>query len=94
MNPHWDEQTVRAKALASHQARPEAMARILDDNAPWRHAHLLDRVTVPTLILAAEHDAIARPALAQGRPHVEFRVVAGTGHSVHRDDPDAVLAAI
>jgi pimeloyl-ACP methyl ester carboxylesterase len=93
-NPHWDEQTVRAKALASHQARPEAMARIMDDNAPWRHAYLLDELTAPTLILGADVDPVAHPALADGRAHVEFQVVKGTGHSVHRDDPDAVLAAL
>ena len=93
-NPDWEPETVRTKTLASHQARPDAMKRILDDNAPWHHAHLLDRVTVPTLILGAELDPVATPVLADGRPHVEFRVIIGAGHSVHRDDPDAVLAAI
>jgi len=91
-NPSWHAETVRAKALAGRQARAEAVERILSDNAPWHHAHLLDRVTVPTLILAAEHDAVAPPTLA--RPHVEYRVVPGTGHSVHRDRPDLVLQAI
>ena len=93
-NPGWDAETVRTKARASHQARPAAMQGILDDNAPWHHAHLLDRVTVPTLILGAELDPVASPALADGRPHVEFRVIEGAGHSVHRDRPDAVLQAL
>jgi pimeloyl-ACP methyl ester carboxylesterase len=93
-NPHWEAETVRTKALACRQARPEAMAGILDDNAPWRHAHLLDRFSVPTLILGAEIDPVAEPALAEGRPHVEFRVVEGAGHSVHRDRPETVLQAI
>jgi len=84
---------VRTKARASQQARPEAMEGILDDNAPWHHAALLDRVTVPTLILGAELDPVATPVLADGRPHVEFRIVEGAGHSVHRDRPDVVLAA-
>ncbi len=92
-NPDWDPETVRTKVLASRQARPDAMARILDDNAPWHHAHLLDRVTVPTLILAADPEvgAVALPALAEGRPRVEFRVIPGAGHSVHRDQPETVL---
>ena len=71
------------------------MRRILSENAPWRHAHLLDRVTVPTLVLGADPElgALATPALGDGRPHVEYRVVEGAGHSVHRDRPDVVLAA-
>ena len=94
-NPDWEPETVRTKALASHQARPDAMQRILSENAPWHHAHLLDRVTVPTLILGADPEvgALATPALGDGRPHVEYRVIKGAGHSVHRDRPDVVLAA-
>jgi pimeloyl-ACP methyl ester carboxylesterase len=93
-NPSWDAETVRLKALAGRQVRAGAVERILSDNAPWHHAHLLDRVTVPILILGAELDPVATPALAEGRAHVEFRVVEGAGHSVHRDRPDIVLQAL
>ena len=34
------------------------------------------------------------PDLGAANPHVEYRRVAGAGHSVHRDRPDLVLAAV
>ena len=51
---------------------------------------------MPTLILGADPElgALAAPALGDGHPHVEYRIVTGAGHSVHRDRPDVVLAAV
>ena len=55
--------TIRAIGLQPAVARSckdvfmptAAMAAIIDDNAPWHHAYLLDRLTVPTLILGYEY---------------------------------------
>ena len=60
--------SARRRSRAARRAL-RRWTRILDDNAPWHHAHLLDRVTVPTLILAADPEVgCRRPARARGGP--------------------------
>ena len=95
-NPGWHDECVRAKALAGRQVDPDAVERTLRDNAPWRHGGLMDRLTVPALILGGDPalGGMTAPDLGAGNPLVEYRMVAGTGHSVHRDRPDLVLAAV
>ncbi len=95
-NPGWHDECVRAKALAGRQADPDAVERTMLDNAPWHHGALLDRLRVPALILAGDPalGGMAAPDLGAGNPLVEYRMVAGAGHSVHRDRPDVVLAAV
>jgi pimeloyl-ACP methyl ester carboxylesterase len=94
-NPGWHDQCVRAKALAARQADPDAVERTMRDNAPWHHGPLADRLRVPTLILGGDPalGGLAGSHLGAGNPLVEYRMVAGAGHSVHRDRPDVVLAA-
>jgi pimeloyl-ACP methyl ester carboxylesterase len=95
-NPGWHDECVRTKALAGRQVDPAAVEQTLRDNAPWHHAHLLDRLTVPALILGGDPalGATAQPGLGADNPLVTYRMVEGAGHSVHRDRPDVVLAAL
>lgn len=95
-NPGWHEQCVRAKAIAGRQVDPAAVERTMLDNAPWHHSELADRLQVPTLILGGDPavSTMTAPDLGAANPHVEYRRVAGAGHSVHRDRPDIVLAAV
>jgi pimeloyl-ACP methyl ester carboxylesterase len=95
-NPGWHEECVRAKAIAARQVDPAAVAGTMRDNAPWHHAPLLDRVAVPTLILGGDPaiGTTTQPDLGAGNPLVTYRMVEGAGHSVHRDRPGVVLAAI
>jgi pimeloyl-ACP methyl ester carboxylesterase len=90
-NPHWHPAHARLKALAASQADADAVRRTMDDNAPWEHAALADALSVPTLIfggpMCGEHVGAANRL-------VEQRRIAGTGHSVHRDRPDAVLESV
>jgi pimeloyl-ACP methyl ester carboxylesterase len=90
-NPHWHPEHARLKALAASQADPHAVERTMRDNAPWAHAPLLDRLTVPTLVFAGP---MCSPSLGAANPLVETRAVPGTGHSPHRDRPDLVLESI
>jgi pimeloyl-ACP methyl ester carboxylesterase len=90
-NPHWHPEHARLKALAAHQADPDAVERTMHDNAPWVHSPLADRLTVPTLVFAGP---MCAPTLARANPHVETRTVPGTGHSLHRDRPELVLESL
>jgi pimeloyl-ACP methyl ester carboxylesterase len=90
-NPRWHPETVRLKALAARQADVGAVERTMHDNAPWAHAALAGALSVPTLILGGP---MCRPSVGAANPLVDFRVIEGTGHSVHRDRPDAVLQSV
>jgi pimeloyl-ACP methyl ester carboxylesterase len=94
-NPGWHDECVRAKAIAARQVDPAAVEGTMRDNEPWHHAALLDRVTVPTLILGGDPaiGTTTQPDLGASNPLVSYRMVEGAGHSVHRDRPDVVLAA-
>jgi pimeloyl-ACP methyl ester carboxylesterase len=90
-NPHWHPEHARLKALAAHQADPHAVERTMHDNAPWAHSALVDRLAVPTLIFAGP---MCLRTVGARNSNVETRVVAGTGHSLHRDRPELVLESI
>jgi pimeloyl-ACP methyl ester carboxylesterase len=59
---------------------------------------LLPRIACPTLVIAAEGDALKPPscsrALAEGIPGAELAVVAGSGHAVVLEQPEAVNALL
>ena len=71
----------------------------MHDNAPWGHATLARGLNRPLRILAGDPSVFTMcPAalggdLAAAEPLASFATVAGTGHSVHREAPDAVVAA-
>jgi pimeloyl-ACP methyl ester carboxylesterase len=98
-NPRWDAEDARIKARAVREASATMTERTLRDNAPWRYAATTQSISVPTLILGADphFDALFGPELgaaATANPYVRYKMVHGSGHSIHRDDPDAVLTAI
>jgi len=99
-NPGWHPEHARLKAQAARQASPHAMERTMEDNAPWSHAGLVDGFACATTMLGADPAASARldptlgAAIAARQPLVDYRLVPGTGHSVHRDRPDVVIDAI
>ena len=61
---------------------------MLRENRPWDHAHLL---ATPLEILGGDP---AHGALFARADHPRYRMLPGTGHSPHRDDPHAVLEAL
>ena len=87
-NPSWHPDDIRRKLEASAACAPETVEAVLRENRPWDHAHLL---TTRLEILGGDpaHGAI----FARG-DHPGYRLLPGTGHSPHRDDPHAVLEAL
>lgn len=58
----------------------------------------LARITAPTLLLAAEHDALAPPRTMQrmrdAMPNARLVTLAGAGHLAHLEQPAAFIAAV
>jgi pimeloyl-ACP methyl ester carboxylesterase len=95
-NPRWHAEDAALKAAAAAATSAFVVERCLRDNSPWHFLDLARSLAVPTTILAADPAAGAMftPDLTAENPLVTARVVAGAGHNVHRDDPDAVLASV
>lgn len=98
--PLWEDEDVFRLVRASAQVSPHVVRRVVQDNPQW---DLLPRVAawaVPVTILAADplmgalfppaHAAAVNQACAAAR----IITVPEAGHSVHRDAPHTVLAAL
>jgi pimeloyl-ACP methyl ester carboxylesterase len=98
--PSWSEEDVFRLVRASQGISPHVVRRILADNRPW---DLVDRAaswTTPVTILAA--DPSLSELFSDADAHriedvcdtVRIVTVAEAGHSIHRDAPETVLAAL
>ena len=98
--PHWDERDIQHKLAAVRAANPAMVGRTFDDNPGWSVVDAISGLTVPTLILSGDPAVYTMlepstvDAVTTANPLVEYRVVAGAGHSPHRDRPDETLTAI
>lgn len=96
----WDPRDAEAKRIALAGVDPEAPGRTFDDNADWDLRPRAAALPSPTLLLGADPDvgALLRPddarAAVAAAPAARYEIVAGAGHSVHRDRPAATAAAI
>lgn len=77
-----------------------AMGRLLADHPQGnpRLAAQLSRITVPTLLIWGEHDRIRPAAQAEawlrGLPRARLARLAGTGHLLFEEQPEAAVAAL
>jgi pimeloyl-ACP methyl ester carboxylesterase len=98
--PLWSEKDLDLKITAIRQVDPRAVERTFSDNPEWNVLDAARRLTTPTLLLGGDPAVSAllavdtAEALVAANPHIEYRMVAGAGHSVHRDRPDVVIEAI
>ena len=80
------------------RADPEAAARMFESHDTPRLAPDLSQVTVPTLVIHGERDAIEPlelgVATAKAIPHAQFVVIPGAGHVPTMTRPAQVVAAI
>lgn len=90
-SPRWTDADVEG-AVAAAQLWDDAGAEVA--GAGWDV--MPERAVVPSLVLAADPSGLIPPDRAEElrRRGFEVRTVAGTGHSIHRDDLDAFLAAM
>ena len=89
--PRWHPQDARIKAEALEASSPEVVRRTALENQPWDVVSMAMDLDCPTLLVAAdpEENALVTSEMGEGiaaaNPRVTFRVLAGAGHSLHRD---------
>lgn len=95
-HPAWHPRDVDLKVAAARATSGAIVEQILRDNFPWHHLGLAARLAVPTVVVGADPElgATYTPDQTEGNPLVTAYVVKGAGHSVYRDDPEAVLARL
>ncbi|MFS0866921.1 alpha/beta fold hydrolase [Microbacterium sp. 179-B 1A2 NHS] len=98
-HPNWHELDIELKAAAAAQASRWGVEQTSIQNTPWDVRGAAARLAVPTHVIAGDPEvySIFAGALAdevRANPLITMSVVAGTGHSPHRDDPDAAAAAL
>jgi pimeloyl-ACP methyl ester carboxylesterase len=95
--PGWSEEEVQVLA----QAKLELDYRIFDmrrENTAWRE--VLPQLDCPGLVLVGDPalGGIVTPAVVQHAqqlwPSARFVSIAGAGHGIHRDQPDAFVSAV
>lgn len=89
-NPRWHPEDCRIKAEALRSSSSEVVAATLRDNDPWMLLTDAAEVPVPMVVLGSDPDCGAIVPVTIGewladRPGMEYRMLAGAGHSVHRE---------
>lgn len=98
-HPAWHPQDIELKALSAQQASAWAVEQTSLQNPDWDVRPAAARLTCPTHIIASDPAvySIFSGALAEEvrqNPVVTMSVVAGAGHSPHRDKPEETVAAL
>ncbi|GAA5029510.1 alpha/beta fold hydrolase [Microbacterium fluvii] len=95
-HPNWHPQDIELKAVSAQQASRWAVEQTSIQNSRWDVREAALRLRVPTHVIASDPRvySIFAGALVdevRANPVVTVSVVAGAGHSPHRDDPDETL---
>lgn len=98
-HPDWHPEDVHLKVRAARQASRHTIEGILSDTGGWDVVSQFERITTPVTVLGADPsapDASVSAALgahlADAHGNVRYTVATGSGHSIHRSDPDRVVA--
>lgn len=95
--PGWDDEDRHRKVLASATVSRRTTDLTVDHNDPWDVRDAITSWTSAVHLVAADPDegALLRPddleAARSAHPGVTTTTLAGAGHSLHRDDPAAVV---
>ncbi len=99
-NPTWHDLDVQQRVVAVREASLFALEHCVLDNPDWNTAPRVADLACPTLVIAADAELSdyfrgdhAAEVLASNSL-VEQVVIAGAGHSVHRDAPEETIAAM
>ena len=93
-HPNWDPHDVELKVEALLQCGPEVSERTMKDASPWDTWPAVLAMPVPLLLLGADPVDSSLVTAANGaeavaaNANIEFVLVDGAGHSMHRDAYD------
>ncbi|MBN6192502.1 alpha/beta fold hydrolase [Microbacterium sp. K41] len=96
-HPHWHPQDHELKIDAVRRASAWAVEQTSAQNQPWDVRAHAARLTVPTHVIGADpavYSIFAGDLAAEmlaGNPRITMSVVAGAGHSLHRDRPEEAI---
>ncbi len=99
-HPLWHEHDVELKALSARQASRWAVEQTSTQNAVWDVRDEASALSIPTHVIASDPEVYSifrgKPAerVLADNPRLTMSVVAGAGHSPHRDKPEATIAAL
>jgi pimeloyl-ACP methyl ester carboxylesterase len=99
-NPHWHPLDVEHRVAATRQAARWALERSVLDNPGWNCEDHAWSLTMPTLVVGGDPavDSLftgdRAAAVLNKNPRISHTVIAGAGHSVHRDRPEETLQEI
>ncbi|BDV31191.1 alpha/beta fold hydrolase [Microbacterium terricola] len=98
-HPHWHEHDIELKALSAQQASPWAVEQTSIQNPDWDVRDAAARLSVPTHIIASDpkvYSIFAGTLIDEvlANPLAAVSVIAGAGHSPHRDKPDETIAEL
>lgn len=99
-HPGWHEHDIELKAVSAQQASRWAVEQTSSQNETWDVTDAAIRVDVPTHVIASDPAVYSifrgKPAesVVTRNPRFAMSVVPGAGHSPHRDQPEATLAAL
>lgn len=97
LRPLWHPRDVASKAAAVALAGPHMVERTIADNSPWNVLAEAARLRPATLLVGGDHAVYSMlptetaRALVAANDAVDYTVVAGSGHSPHRDRPEETL---
>lgn len=99
--PTWDERDVQRKVLAAALTTPDVVDAIMDDNDPIDVVEACSNWQARVHLLAADPDrgglldpALAARIAADASAYVTHSVVRECGHSIQRERPTVVAAAV
>lgn len=96
-HPHWHPQDLELKVDAVVRASGWAVEQTSAQNQPWDVRADAARLAVPTHIIASDPEVYSlftgrtADAVVASNEHISMSIVAGAGHSPHRDKPDETV---
>ncbi|MFJ6680195.1 alpha/beta fold hydrolase [Microbacterium sp. NPDC091382] len=98
-HPEWLDLDIELKAVAASQASRFAVEQTGLQNTPWDVREAASRLAAPTHVIAGDPAVYSiftgdLAAEVLKNPAITMSVVPGTGHSPHRDAPDASARAL